>query len=119
MHDRDFQTSGNLGDGKTTPIYIYQVNVKDGSEQLIRGVSLPPFSVQSFKQIEAVEKEYQVFNRVTSGREQSFFGYDEFQLVGIPVSYILPKALLFKNIEIKKQEQLIPPQPSVLPYTSE
>ena len=97
MYDRDFKTLNNSKEGKISPIYIYRINVKDGGEQLIRGVTLPQFSVQSFKQVEAVEKEYQVFNRVTSGREQSFFGFDEFQLVGIPVSYILPKALLFKN----------------------
>lgn len=119
LYDLDFKTLDNPEEEKITPIYIYQINIKDGSEQLIRGATLPQFSIQSFKQIEAVEKEFQVFNRVTSGRERDFYGYDEFQLVGVPVSYILPKALLFKNLEIKKLDQMIPPQPPVLPYTTE
>ena len=89
------------------PIYVYRINVKDGSETLVRTTKMGTFKMKSFKQVMAVSKELVPFNRMISGKGNRFYGYDEYRLVGIPASFILPKAIIFRELDIEKDEEVM------------
>lgn len=89
------------------PIYVYRINVKDGSETLVRTTKMGLFKMKSFKQVVAVSKEMEPFNRMISGKGNPFYGYDEYKLNGIPASFILPKAIIFRELDVEKDEEVM------------
>jgi predicted Zn-dependent protease len=93
--------------GFVKPIIVYRVNVKDGSEQLVRTTKMNVLKMKSFKHVEAVTKELVPFNRMFRGKKSRFYGYNESALFGIPVSFILPKAIIFKELEIEKDDEIM------------
>ena len=89
------------------PIYVYRINVKDGTETLVRTTKMCLLKMKSFKRLLAVSKELEPFNRMISGKSNSFYGYDEYKLAGIPASFILPKAIIFRELDIEKDEEVM------------
>lgn len=89
------------------PIYVYRINVKDGSETLVRTTKMAYLKMKSLKHVTNVSKEMDPFNRMSNGKEGSFYGYYQYKLVGIPTSYILPKAIIFKELEIEKDDDIL------------
>ncbi|MFQ5415014.1 MAG: metallopeptidase TldD-related protein [Phycisphaerae bacterium] len=75
---------GSLG----APIYAYKVYVRDGHEELIRGMDFLPVEVRSLKRMIAAGSEREVYNAL--GRVGS--------------SYIAP-AVVFEELELTKIEQ--------------
>ena len=94
-------------EGYIRPIIIYRINVKDGSETLVRTTKMAYLKMKSFKHVSYVSKEMEPFNRMVNGKGGSFYGYDEYKLVGVPVSYILPKAIIFKELEVEKDDDIL------------
>jgi predicted Zn-dependent protease len=76
--------------GGILPFLVYRVNVSDGSEELIRGVSPAGFAVRSLRHIQAAGDEIVVANRLTgtAGAET-------------PVSVAAP-AVLLEEMELKR-----------------
>jgi predicted Zn-dependent protease len=109
--DRSVKVPG-IGDyfasnGFVRPMFVYRVNVKDGSETLVRTTKMSLLKMKLYKQVEAVSKELIPFNRMFSGKQSQFYGYNESALSGIPMSYILPKAMIFKELEIEKDDEIM------------
>lgn len=102
-------------DGSVRPLYVYRINVKDGSEKLIRTSKMGQLKMKSFKHVVAVSKELEPFNRMTSGKGNQFYGYGSFKLTGIPASYILPKAILFRELEIEKDDDIMKHKTPLVP----
>ena len=93
-------------DGTLHPIYCYRIKVKTGEEELVRMVKMPAPSIKSFRHIAAVAAEQQVFNTMLSGGRSSYSPAYEFNLYGIPASFILPKAFLFEEMEVNNDPDI-------------
>lgn len=85
-------------------IAIYKVYVQDGREELQRGASLPDFNMKSFKRVlGAVDKNY-------------FYNTTAF---GSLVTFIVPEALLFEELEVTKNNNITFKTPFVIPQPLE
>ncbi len=82
----------------TNPILMYRVNIEDGKEQLVRSAMLGNFSLSSLR-------------RIYSASEEQFL----YQRGGAPASYIVPRALIFEELEIEQQKRSYTPKLPVLP----
>ncbi len=80
---------GRGGPPPVRPLVVYRV--KDGQEQLVRGLTLEGLLPRSLKEIIAVGKEATVYNFVDSGGGGT----------GIPSSIVTP-ALLFSDVDIRR-----------------
>ncbi|MBO4655648.1 MAG: hypothetical protein J5644_08890 [Bacteroidales bacterium] len=92
--------------GTMHPIYCYRVKVKTGEEELVRMVKMPALSIKNFRHIAGVAAEQQVFNTMLSGNRSSYYPSYNFNLYGIPASFILPKAFLFEELEISNDPDI-------------
>ena len=88
------------------PIYCYRIKVKTGEEELVRMVKMPTPSIKSFRHITAVAAEQQVYNTMLDGGRSSYSPAYEFNLFGIPTSFILPKAFLFEELEVSNDPDI-------------
>jgi hypothetical protein len=99
--DNDFMFFGS--DSKKpilSLVKVYKVSVKTGEETLIRGCELPDVGLSSFKHIIASSNTNYIFNTMaSSGENYNSPG----GLSGVPVSIILPQAVLFEEVEISKK----------------
>lgn len=79
-------------------INVYKVNLKDGSEELIRAASLSKIDLETLWEIEGVGNTNDVFNVLFnphSNRQNSSVSSEVFS--GVPVSFIYPDAVLIKR----------------------
>ena len=81
---------GRGGPPPVRPLVVYRV--KDGKEQLVRGLTLEGLMPRSLKEISAVGKEPVVYNFIDAGGGGT----------GIPSSIISP-SLLFADVDIRRQ----------------
>lgn len=83
------------------PLYMIRVTVKDGSETWVRMGKVSALNLKSFRQVEAVSRLQQVYNTLVKGKNKKIWdGAVGFS--GVPVSFIVPDALLFRELEIEK-----------------
>ena len=88
------------------PIYCYRIKVKTGEEELVRMVKMPTPNLKNFRHIAGVAAEQQVFNTMLNGGRSTYYPAYEFNLFGIPASFILPKAFLFEELEISNDPDI-------------
>jgi predicted Zn-dependent protease len=94
----------------TTPVMMVRVYVKDGREELVRGLSVSELSVSDLKDITAVGKEYYVLNRMVAptgnitGSIFTFYITRAGASMTIPASIVAP-SVLFEELEFKKSEE--------------
>jgi hypothetical protein len=112
-----FVPSSNTGTFSISrPIYIYRVNVKDGSEELVRSAKIADLSLKSFKRIIGVSNTQEVYNTLQKGKQGSYATYRSgFALVGAPATFIVPKAILFQELEIEKDKDIVLKKETVVP----
>ncbi|MCP5047281.1 MAG: hypothetical protein GY940_08920 [bacterium] len=94
------------GSKVTSPVMLYRVYVKDGREELVRGISFSEITVKSLKDISAVGSDSYVHHRLLtgSGRSSMFaslFSGRSGRGNGIPGSIVAP-SVLFEELEFKK-----------------
>lgn len=89
------------------PLYCYRINVKTGKEELVRMAKMPAPKIKNFRHITAVSAEQQVYNTMMNDQQSKLYPAYNFNLFGIPASFILPKALLFEELEISKDSDVI------------
>jgi predicted Zn-dependent protease len=70
------------------PIGVYKVIVKTGEEQLVRSAVISEFQINKFKDITMGSKEQIVYNTLLN--------------LSVPVSFIVPQALVFNDVSIEK-----------------
>ncbi len=85
------------------PLNVYKVNLENGEEQLVRSVNLERITLDKLRQIPGISNNRMVFNTLLSG------GYSSSSTLlrsvgassnGLPVTFILPDAMLLDNIEL-------------------
>ncbi|HEY4786174.1 MAG TPA: metallopeptidase TldD-related protein [Bacteroidales bacterium] len=81
------------------PYAIYKVSVKTGEEQLIRSATISEFQTSAFKQIINGTKEQNAYNSLLNN--------------SVPVSFIVPQAIAFSDINIEKDKTTKPKLPLV------
>ncbi|MCL2651159.1 MAG: hypothetical protein FWD60_09085 [Candidatus Azobacteroides sp.] len=80
-------------------VAIYKVYVADGREELVRGAILKDFNMKSFKQVTGVSKEEFIVNNALFGQIATF---------------ILPQFMLFKELEVLKDNNVALKKPYVV-----
>ena len=94
----------------TTPVMVTRVYVKDGREELVRGLTVSELSVSHLDDIAAVGNDYYVLNRMVSpaglNTGSIFFFYISRAgtSMTIPASIVAP-SVLFEELEFKKSEE--------------
>jgi len=81
------------------PIGVYKVMVKTGEEQLVRSALISDFQLNKFKDIMAGSKEQIVYNTMLN--------------MSVPVSFIVPKVVVFNDVSIEKDKSTKPKLPLV------
>jgi len=109
--------SGQDGEGSLpTPVEVIRVSVKDGSETLVRGAEISGLSLSALKRVLAISRERYVHNTMI-GAQGSGQGWG-WGLRGVPVSLIIPKALLLEEVELVRERKAVttklPPVPNPL-----
>jgi len=103
---RSAQTESTL----TTPVMVTRVYVKDGKEELVRGLTVGELSVNDLKDIAAVGNDYYVLNRmvtpagISTGSIFFFYFARAGASLSIPASIVAP-SVLFEELEFKKSEE--------------
>ncbi len=87
--------SRNLASSK--PVGVYKVMVKTGEEQFERSAVISDFPLTKFKEITSGSNEQIVYNTVSS----------------VPVSFIVPKSLVFSDVSLEKDKYSKPKLPLV------
>lgn len=103
------------GTNNGAPMYVYQVSVKDGSEKLVRMVKLSDLTLKNFKQVEGICNEQQVVNMLLKGKSEGLYSNKDMPMNGVPCSLIVPKAILFKELEIEKEVNITLKNKPVVP----
>lgn len=98
------------------PVYIYRISVKDGKEELVRSAKISDLSLKSFKRIVGVSSEKQVYNTMLKGKQQGYsVRSSEFNLLGIPASFIVPQAIVFQELEVEKDKTIVLKKETMVP----
>lgn len=96
------------------PIYIYRISVKDGMEELVRTAKIADLSLKSFKRIVGVAAPQEVYNTMQRGKRGTYY-QSRYALVGVPASFIVPKAIVFQEIEIEKDKDIVYKKEPIVP----
>jgi hypothetical protein len=112
-----FVPSSNTGVfGISKPVYIYRINVADGKEELVRSAKIADLSLKSFKRIVGVADTQEVYNTLQKGKQGGFSTYQSrFNLVGAPATFIVPKAIVFQELEVEKDKDIVLKKETIVP----
>lgn len=88
------------------PVNIYKISVKDGSEELLRSVNIGNITVNSLKRIFGISDNEIVYNTIIPEDISGISLFSSFKtgntiVDGIPVSFIVPDAILLDEIEME------------------
>ncbi len=99
-----YQTS----EGYYRPICIVRINVKDGTETMMRMSKVSALTMKSFKQVVAISNQQQVYNTLLKGKAgRNIWSSSDFNISGVPVSFIVPDAILFQELEVEKDQNVL------------
>jgi hypothetical protein len=112
-----FVSASNTGVfSASRPIYIYRISVKDGQEELVRSAKIADLSLKSFKRIVGVADTQEVYNTLQKGKRDGYSTWNsKFALVGAPASFIVPKAIVFQELEIEKDKDIVLKKETIVP----
>jgi hypothetical protein len=85
-------------------IQVYRVKVSDGNEELVSFAEVQGLNIKSFKRIKATSTQMQVYNTMVQPINGDLGGW-QFNLTGIPASFILPEGILFQELDLVKEKQ--------------
>lgn len=94
-------------------IEVYRVYVEDGREEPVSLAEVKGLSMRSFRRLLGATAEMQVYNTMFTPANAQLFSW-RFELTGTPVSYILPKAILFEELDITSESQRMIRRPPVV-----
>ncbi len=94
----------NVSDSSCTfPVYLYRINVVTGKKEAVRSARLSNADANLFRDLLMSSKNIQNYNTLVNGQEHCQ-GSARFPLSGIPCSVVIPKLLLFDNVEILPEQ---------------
>lgn len=103
---RKFDTNAEMpymgGNSCTKPTAIYRVSTKTGEEQLVRSAYVGDIQITDFKKIIGGTQEQFVYNTLFSGGGST-----------VPATFITPRAVVFSDISIEKDNGTQPKKPVV------
>jgi hypothetical protein len=94
-------------------IQVYKVKVSDGSEELVSFAEVQGLSTKSFKRLLGTSTDMQVYNTMVAPVKGGLSNW-EYELSGIPASFILPDCLLFEELDIVKEKQGVVKNPPLV-----
>jgi hypothetical protein len=107
--------AGQDGASLSEPILLYRVWVKDGREELVRSVKLGSLPLSSLRRMASASQEHKVYNTLVASGGGFFMMGPAFSVSGIPASFIVPQALIFEELEVKKEQREFTPKLPVVP----
>lgn len=84
--------------GSFLPVMVYQVDVRNGKETLVRA-DIVDVQLDDFMHLSAASKEQIAYNLMVSGQQFTYSSHD-FHLSGVPCSVIVPKMLYFDRLRL-------------------
>jgi hypothetical protein len=114
------QRGAQEGPSVSKPILVYRVWVKDGREELVRSVKIGSLSLSSLRRMAGASQEQLVYNTLVAsgGGGGGFFFFmmgPTASASGIPASFIVPRALILEELEVKKEQRDYTPKLPVVP----
>ncbi len=112
------------GSKLSEPVLVYKVHVSDGKEELLRSVDLGGLGANTLRKIAGVEKKQFAYNTMIpasgAGGFSSMFSFvlsmgGGETFTSIPSSFIVPKSILFEELEVKKEKRSYTPKLPVVP----
>jgi hypothetical protein len=94
-------------------IQVYRIYVEDGREVPVSLSEIKGINIRSFRRILGASQQMQTYNTMFTPVNESLQKWG-FSLTGTPVSYILPQALLFEELEIVRESQPMVKRPPVV-----
>ncbi len=85
-------------------LQVYRVYVEDGREEPVSLAELKGLNIRSFRRVLGASHEMQVYNTMFTPANTYLYGR-VFELTGVPVSYIVPQALLFEELDLVRETQ--------------
>ena len=101
------------GDDFSKTIEVYRVYVEDGREEPVSLSEIKGLNLRSFRRVLGASSEMQVYNTMYTPANAQLFTW-RFELTGTPVSYILPQAILFEELDITGESQRVVRRPPVV-----
>lgn len=104
----------------TTPVLVYRVSVKDGTTELVRGLSISELPLNDFKYISDVGNDGYLHHRLVAaaggvmGSVYSIFSNGSGSGVRMPISILAP-SLLFEEVEFEKIDEQ-QEKPPIMPH---
>ncbi len=94
-------------------IEVYRIYVEDGREEPVSLAEIKGLSMRSFRRMLGATSDMQVYNTMFTPGNARLFTW-RFELTGTPVSYILPQAILFEELDITSESQRMIRRPPVV-----
>ena len=88
---------------------IYQIDVETGAETLMRSPNIETIGVRQLRRVDAVASDIMVANRVSFNTAHQWE-----RRAAFPVSFIIPGALLFQDVEIRASTVTLETKPAVV-----
>lgn len=105
-------------DSGIKPVYVYKVYVEDGREELVRSVDLQTISSRAFRDIIGWSSKMTAYNTISispgAAITASIMARGGWNIQGIPSSFIVPDALLFENLELKRERRAVTSRPPAI-----
>lgn len=105
------QTQQNRDLPKT--IQVSKVYVEDGREEPVSMAEIKGLNIRSFRRILGSSRQMQVYNTMFTPANVPLYGWD-FDVTGVPVSYIVPNALLFEELDVVREPRQVVNKPPVV-----
>ncbi len=104
--DNDLIVSGQVRQKNdlSKAIQAYRVYVEDGREEPVSLAAIKGVNIRSFRRILGASHDMQVYNTMFTPVNTPLYG-SIFELTGTPVSYIVPQALLFEELDLVRETQ--------------
>jgi hypothetical protein len=94
------------------PILLYKVDVASGKEELVRSTVFPGIDANALRKIAGVDKKQMAYNTTVPGVSSGMGGMIGMLMMSIggpgsaiPASFITPRAILFEELEVKKEKR--------------
>jgi predicted Zn-dependent protease len=104
--DDDLITAGQVRQKSdlSKALQAYRVYVEDGREEPVSLAAIKDLGIRSFRRVLGASHDMQVYNTMFTPANTPLYG-SVFGLTGTPVSYIVPRAILFEELDLVRETQ--------------